>query len=176
MDNIISYEELLDEAHKKGIKAIRVKTLVEPSGDSPLCIVHASVSFKDDTVFENIGDAEPENCNRMVRPHYIRIAATRAIGRCFKDALGIRRPMQEELHDDAEVVAAPRASSPSRQPAPIRDRDGLVDALPEGTPAALVEPWIAVGLKAIEQGIAIPVLKRPGDVAGATKFLEGKVK
>ena len=47
--------------------------------------------------FEEIGDANADNCNAQIAPHFIRMAATRAQSRCISVALNISQAAAEEL-------------------------------------------------------------------------------
>lgn len=100
----VLYKDLLALAHERGVKSIQTKMLVSPlDNDRNVCIMHATVTMKDDTIFEGIGDASPLNVNKMIAKHLIRMAETRAKGRALRDALNIGMVMKEELGGDDVV-------------------------------------------------------------------------
>ena len=93
-----TYAGVLEEAHKKGLKGISVEILQYPGEVNHfMCICEATVTMKDDSVFTEIGDASPKNVNKMIVPHLIRMAATRAKGRALRDAVNIGKALREEF-------------------------------------------------------------------------------
>lgn len=102
----VTYEGLLDEAHKRGLRAIRT-TLVQLPGaaNEQTAIVSAEVEFHGPDgprVFTGIGDASPRNVSRGITPHLIRMAETRAKARALRDATNIGMTAFEEL-EQAEL-------------------------------------------------------------------------
>ena len=57
----------------------------------------ATASFQDGRRFVESGDATPENVHFGVRPHFARLALTRAKARALRDALNIGICAVEEL-------------------------------------------------------------------------------
>jgi hypothetical protein len=97
----ITYNGLRHMAHEKGLKSISAQVLALPEVNNGFTtIVKASVTMKDGGIFENIGDANPKNVNKMIEVHSIRMASTRAIARCFRDALDIDLVAVEELAEE----------------------------------------------------------------------------
>jgi hypothetical protein len=95
-----TYAGVLNEAHKKGLKEIRVEILQFPSEDNHfLCIARAKVTMEDARIFEEIGDATPNNVNKMIAPHLVRMACTRAKGRALRDAVNIGQALREEMSE-----------------------------------------------------------------------------
>src|ERR687898_3132793 len=54
--------------------------------------------------FGGIGDASPQNVNRAIAPHLIRMAETRAKARALRDAINVGVTAFEELGGEEEVV------------------------------------------------------------------------
>ena len=93
-----TYAGVLAEAHKVGLQSIAVKILQYPTDENHfLCICEAIVVMKEGRVFTEIGDASPNNVNSMIKPHIVRMAATRAKGRALRDAVNIGKALQEEM-------------------------------------------------------------------------------
>lgn len=92
-----TYAAVLAQAHEQGLKEIRTELLETPKeGNNYLCIVKATVTTEKG-VFEGIGDATPKNVNKMIAPHLIRMAETRAKGRALRDAVNIGQALKEEI-------------------------------------------------------------------------------
>lgn len=94
----VTYDGLLDEAHKKGLVSMQVDVVQQPreeNGWTTIC--HATASFTSGALFAEIGDANPKNCNSKIAAHSIRMAATRAKARALRDALNIKGAALEEL-------------------------------------------------------------------------------
>lgn len=122
----VLYAGLLDLAHERGLKSI-VTTLVQVPGElnGNVAVIHATVTTEQGT-FDGLGDAAPNNVNRMMAPHLIRLAETRAKARALRDATNIGTTALEELggdggDEDAEdeamlASAAVRQSPPRSEP------------------------------------------------------------
>jgi hypothetical protein len=54
-------------------------------------------TFQDGRVFEESGDATPGNVNARIKPHFARMALTRAKARALRDALNLAMVAVEEL-------------------------------------------------------------------------------
>jgi hypothetical protein len=93
-----TYAGTLNSAHEKGLQSIETKIIQCPLEENNyVCIVHAKVTTKSGRSFDGIGDASPRNVNKMIVPHIIRMAETRAKGRALRDALNIGEALKEEL-------------------------------------------------------------------------------
>lgn len=105
-----TYAGVLAEAHKKGLVSIAVKILQYPNEENHfMCICEATVTMSGEvegegekrgrwlSTFVEIGDASPKNVNKMIVPHLIRMAATRAKGRALRDAVNIGKALKEEM-------------------------------------------------------------------------------
>jgi len=96
----VLYAGLLDEAHQKGLKAIRT-TLLQPPlpQNGETAIAHAEVELEDGRVFSGIGDANQGNVGRNIAPHIVRMAETRAKARALRDAINVSEVALEEMGD-----------------------------------------------------------------------------
>lgn len=97
-----TYPGVLDAAMKAGLLELTVKVVQAPSaenGQMAICEAMATFPGPDgrERIFAEVGDANPGNVNRMIAPHVLRMAATRAKGRCLRDALGIGVALAEEM-------------------------------------------------------------------------------
>jgi hypothetical protein len=90
----IRYKGLLALAHKRGLKAI--KATVQMIGEN-FALATAEVVFKGGRSFTESADATPDNVHFGVRPHFVRVALTRAKARALRDALNIGLVALEEL-------------------------------------------------------------------------------
>jgi hypothetical protein len=121
----VLYAGLLDLAHERGLRDIRVELVQAPSAENSfVAIAKAIVTVAhNDTfaIFEEIGDASAANTSKTIAPHIIRMAATRAKARALRDAMNIGVTALEELKGDGE--SAPEISDDT----PFED-DALRDA------------------------------------------------
>lgn len=97
----VTYEGLLDAAHRQGLQEIRT-TLVQVPGPQTdhTAIVLAEVTLLKDgerRTFTGIGDANPRNTSRNVALHLLRMAETRAKARALRDAINVGMCSVEEL-------------------------------------------------------------------------------
>jgi len=120
----IQYAGLLDLLHQESGGDFTITTWLEqaPTAENGmLAIVRASVTMGTTTA-AGIGDASPGSVNRMMAPHLVRMAETRAKGRCLRDLLNIPMVTTEELGPDGPAHdndpdrggngAAPRIANP----------------------------------------------------------------
>lgn len=114
----VLYAGLLNEAHEQGLSSIRTHLLQIPSqnnGETAICFAEVTTSRG---IFTGVGDANPDNVGRVMVPHIIRLAETRAKARALRDAVNIGMAALEELGpdpDDEPRVPTP-ISSRSSQP------------------------------------------------------------
>jgi hypothetical protein len=92
----IQYEGLLWLAGQRrgGLQGISA-TFTQITKDFAVAL--ATVTFHDGTVWTESGDATPENVGSEIKPHFPRMALTRAKARALRDALGIGTCSAEEL-------------------------------------------------------------------------------
>jgi len=96
------YRGVLRLAGESGLKKLAVRLIQAPSaenGGSAICEAVAIFRSPDgqEREFVEIGDCDGSNCGKMIAPHRVRMAATRAKGRALRDALGIGEALIEEL-------------------------------------------------------------------------------
>ncbi len=114
--DFVLYEGLLDEAHQQGLKRISTTLIQIPHEDNGnIAVVGAEVETAKG-VFAGIGDASPANVNRMIVPHLIRMAETRAKARALRDAVNIGVTALEELGDFDD-----NGDEPNGRPAAVRE-------------------------------------------------------
>ncbi len=90
----VRYAGLLAMAHERGLQKLEA-TFV--SVTDALAVAQATAAFQDGRHFVESGDATPENVHFGVRPHFARLALTRAKARALRDALNIGICAVEEL-------------------------------------------------------------------------------
>jgi len=111
----VLYAGLLDAAHRVGLQGISTDLLQAPSKENgETCIVHAVARFAWGA-FDGIGDANPGNTGRMIVPHLIRMAETRAKARALRDGLNVGMAAVEELTSLDEAAPEPRDARDQRQ-------------------------------------------------------------
>lgn len=116
--SFVLYAGLLDTAHERGLKAITTTLVQIPSDlNAQVAIVHATVETSQGA-FTGIGDAAPDSVSRMMVPHLIRMAETRAKARALRDAVNVGVTALEELGElDDDAKAAVALGFPPRPPA-----------------------------------------------------------
>ena len=105
--DFVLYAGLLDVAHQKNLSSVDVALIQTPSEENKFtAICKATVKTVDGKSFTDIGDANPANCNYKIVKHIIRLSATRAKARAFRDMDNIGMTALEELGDLSEVIGA----------------------------------------------------------------------
>jgi predicted nucleic acid-binding Zn finger protein len=105
--DFVLYAGVLDLATQNGLLKLEVELLQYPSkenGNEAIC--RAVAEGKSGHVFSDIGDANPNNCASMIAKHLIRMASTRAKGRCLRDMCNIGIACLEELADFDDVIGS----------------------------------------------------------------------
>jgi hypothetical protein len=90
----VKYAGLLAMAHAQGLQQLEARFA---RVSEALAVAHATATFTDGRRFTESGEATPENVGPQVRPHFARLALTRAKARCLRDALNIGLCAVEEL-------------------------------------------------------------------------------
>ena len=62
-----------------------------------MAVCQCTARFADGRTFTEIGDAAPESVAKHLRPHFTRVAATRASARALRRALDVSHCALEEL-------------------------------------------------------------------------------
>ena len=128
-----------------------------------------------------IGDAGPASVNRMIAPHSLRMAETRAIGRALRLITNIGMTALEELGGpESGAVPAPREHGATAAPFPAQP-EGIVV---EGKRYTKDQVWGFYQQRvtmARQQGIALPpvlLLERsasPSQIVGATQQIKNRL-
>ena len=101
----VKYAGLLTMAHAQGLQQLEARF----TGVSDmLAVAQATATFRDGRRFTESGEATPENVGSQVRPHFARVALTRAKARCLRDALNIALCAVEELGGESSDGALRR--------------------------------------------------------------------
>jgi hypothetical protein len=90
----VQYAGLLQVAHERGLVSLTTKIEFH---SADLVLASATATFADGRSFTEWADATPSNVKAHVRPHFPRMALTRAKARCLRDALSIGVTALEEL-------------------------------------------------------------------------------
>jgi hypothetical protein len=98
--DFVQYAGLLDAAHSGNLLSISTEIIQLPTKENGMLAVCKAKVNLDGKEFEGIGDASPESVNKMIQPHSIRMAETRAKARALRDALNIGECSVEELAED----------------------------------------------------------------------------
>lgn len=107
----VLYAGLLDEAHARGLRSIETELLQSPSEENGGVAIVKAVVRTEEGKFGGIGDASPENVNRAIAPHLIRMAETRAKARALRDAINVGVTAFEELGgDESQEIEIPQRS------------------------------------------------------------------
>lgn len=156
----VLYAGLLEEAHSRGLRSIETELLQVPSAENgDVAIVRAVVRMEDGK-FSGIGDAGPQNVGRMIAPHLIRMAETRAKARALRDAINVGVTAFEELGgDDAEEKApAYEAQEAPRQAAREENRGELPATRKQlNYLEALVSDVVEDGIGKFEEMVGKPI-------------------
>jgi len=99
--DFVTHAGLLDVAHQKELVGIETEILKIAEN---VVIVKARAKFKDGKEFTGIGDASKSNVNKMILPHMIRMAETRAVNRALRFGTNIGMCSVEELGGDDKPV------------------------------------------------------------------------
>jgi hypothetical protein len=90
----VTFSGLLTLAHERGLASLKADFITVTA---ELALAHAIATFSDGRTFEESADATPTNVNAKIRPHFPRMALTRAKARVLRDALNISMVAVEEL-------------------------------------------------------------------------------
>jgi hypothetical protein len=100
MDDYIGHEELIAKAKEAGILYIQTALV---SDDGKRAVMKCDVMNKEGIVFTDYGDAGQDSItSSSIKPHYLRMASTRAINRALRLALFEGKTTKEELSDGGQ--------------------------------------------------------------------------
>src|ERR687885_1712089 len=106
----VLYAGLLEEAHNRGLRSIETDLLQVPTKENGEVAIVKAVIRTEEGKFAGIGDASPQNVNRAIAPHLIRMAETRAKARALRDAINVGVTAFEELGGEEEAVESQATS------------------------------------------------------------------
>jgi hypothetical protein len=106
----VLYAGLLEEAHNRGLRSIETELLQVPTKENGEVAIVKAVIRTEEGKFGGIGDASPQNVNRAIAPHLIRMAETRAKARALRDAINVGVTAFEELGGEEEIVESPKSA------------------------------------------------------------------
>jgi len=122
--DFVLYAGLLDAAHRNGLSRITTTMVESPRAENKwTAIVSARVQVPWG-IYDGLGDANAENVGRMIAPHIVRMAETRAKARALRDALNVGMAAVEEL-----------VSLPSDRDTDV-DEDGPLPLSPPSRPSS----------------------------------------
>lgn len=98
----VTYEGLLDLAHQEGLIGIETELIQIPTKDNDFLAIVQAIATTKDKKFMGIGDCDNSSANRMIAPHKIRMAETRAKARALRDLTNVGMTAIEELGADEE--------------------------------------------------------------------------
>ena len=90
----VQYRGLLAMATERGLCKLEARIDFQ---SAEIVYASATATFADGRVFSEAADATPQNVAVHVRPHFPRMALTRAKARCLRDALNLGLTSAEEL-------------------------------------------------------------------------------
>lgn len=94
--DVPTYEAALDYAHQCGIAELAVNLIQSPdASNNNTAICSAKLKTEDGKLFEDIGDANPNNVPRGCTESFIRIASARAKSRVLLDAYNIKSRLDD---------------------------------------------------------------------------------
>lgn len=115
----VLFEGLLEVAHEHcHLQSISTNLIQLPTQESPFCIVQATVTTDKGESFQGLGDASPSNVNKMIIPHMIRMAETRAVARALRFLTGFGTAFEElgDIHDTPQETNKKASTSDDKPP------------------------------------------------------------
>lgn len=103
--DFVLYAGLLDLAHEEGLSEITTTLIQIPNELNGMTAICSATVHVAKGTFTGLGDARPGNVTRMMEPHIIRMAETRAKARALRDATNIGVAALEELGADDDEPA-----------------------------------------------------------------------
>ncbi|MCC7540585.1 MAG: hypothetical protein IT379_30500 [Deltaproteobacteria bacterium] len=103
----VTYKGLLSLAHDDGLQFVRTEIVQVPTEDNRRTAIARAIVRTRRGTFTGIGDANPDNVNRRIVPHIIRMAETRSVARALRLAVNIGEVAIEELAEDVSFERTP---------------------------------------------------------------------
>jgi hypothetical protein len=155
----VLYAGLLEEAHNRGLRSIETELLQVPGKENGEVAIVKAVIRTEEGKFAGIGDASPQNVNRAIAPHLIRMAETRAKARALRDAINVGVTAFEELGGEEEVVVPSRSEDGERPKAQNEEGRGELPATRKQLNylEALISDVVDDGIGRFEEMVGKPV-------------------
>ena len=158
----VLYAGLLEEAHSRGLRSIETDLLQVPDHENGDVAIVKAVVRTEDGKFTGIGDASPENVNRTIAPHVIRMAETRAKARALRDAINVGVTAFEELGGEEEPAEASRVYDQDERQGTRAQREESKGELPATKKQlnyleALISDVVEDGVGKFEEMVGKPV-------------------
>lgn len=115
--DFVKYAGLLDLAHQLGLCKLTVEPIqyaTKENGNEAIC--RAIAETANGEIFIDIGDANPNNTNRMIAQHLLRMASTRAKARVLRDLTNVGITALEELGEFEDDNEAPQNGGNKKPP------------------------------------------------------------
>lgn len=121
--DFILYVGLLDLLHQESKGEFTITTKLEQApteanGQTAIVSAIASMGPNGNRCASGLGDANAGNVNRMMAPHTIRMAETRAKARALRDLLNVGLVASEELGPSGPAPSLPRPVAPPANAGP----------------------------------------------------------
>jgi hypothetical protein len=157
----VLYAGLLEEAHNRGLRSIETDLVQVPTKENGEVAIVKAVIRTEEGKFAGIGDASPQNVNRTIAPHLIRMAETRAKARALRDAINVGVTAFEELGGEEEVVEAAKSAErdDGRPKAQVEEGRGELPATKKQLNylEALISDVVDDGIGRFEEMVGKPV-------------------
>lgn len=99
--DFVMYAGVLDLAHQIGLDSMEVEVMQYPTKDNGFEAICKAITYASSgQLFIDFGDANPNNVNKMVVTHLLRVAATRAKARTLRDLTNVGYTCLEEIDAD----------------------------------------------------------------------------
>lgn len=140
----ITFAGLLAVAHEVGLDEINSTIIQMPTDANGQTAVVRAIAKGKPGLFTGLGDANPQNVNKKVVRHLLRVAETRAKARALRDLCNINMLALEELGGDDDIDFEPAPAEPRPQQHQHR-RDGRGDGISDAQKRALWRKALTLG-------------------------------
>ena len=158
----VLYAGLLEEAHDRGLRSIETELVQVPTKENGEVAIVQAVIRTEEGKFGGIGDASPQNVNRAIAPHLIRMAETRAKARALRDAINVGVTAFEELGGPSEEEVVESSGKQERDGRPKAQNEEGRGELPATRKQlnyleALISDVVEDGIGRFEEMVGKPV-------------------